>query len=264
MKDNALQVYQIQYTNPYTFNQSPNGTAPINVNATPFVSVGPQPGALMAAINALLSTAQPAQPTTNNVKVFLRQYKTNGMVTNTGNCDVHLRIIRFKVRKLISSNDYGSINTLLQSGTPTLSALGYASLTTSQTAQRHLKFTTTKVKILRAGQTMRYKYGIKYRAPKMITKDQEADSAYLLSPMNRGIIFQMLPGFVSYGSSATGPVTGGAPVPIALQFNEIDYYSMYFNGITQPQSQFTPATPPSSTYQGFNYANNGRLYPAQM
>jgi hypothetical protein len=189
-----------------------------------------------------------AGSTSSDAKVYIRQRKISGILTNHTNSPVYVQRISFWVRKNINASEYPSIYSILTTDTPSGRNPGMA-LTTSANAQRLLKFGKTKVYYMPCGSMRRFKLNQKYYAPRLYNQDIENDyEKYSFLRGNKGYIFRVQPmPMTNYSGPTSNPLVVGTywnnwNVSIRMTY----YASCYLNGDNNPTSLFTPWTPVGS------------------
>lgn len=120
-------------------------------------------------------------------KVFLESSIANARMFNNSNIPVVVRLVYYVVRKDIPATSYPDLETLLTDGAPQLTSIGGGDPLTSNAAQRYLKWTKMKKKILYPAKMMMWK--CKGRGHRFISGDYDGDSsAYFNVKGNRGVL----------------------------------------------------------------------------
>lgn len=185
---------------------------------------------------------------TNDAKCYLRQSKKDYFFRNgAGPC--WLRLVSFRVRRNISITDFSSFLALLNTDTGIQATTWAAPLTTSNAAQRFLKFGKTKLVKMAQGATYHHKINVKFGS-KLIDENLDANLLYLGTRITRGFICQLIPAPVLRVDNAATPTsyTGMAPTAYEMDILEQEYVSGYYLGNSDPNVVHTNMAAATGTF----------------
>lgn len=200
-------------------------------------------------------------PTTDS-KCMIRQNKMDLYMHNETNTPIWLKATYFRCKKAISAAEFPNWTSLLEA--QAIPSGNYcAAVTTSNVAQRYLKFGKTKLKTIPAGHIYHMKLNCKYGA---LTTTQEdwADTSLLGTKMTCGVILKVIPPPHLWYNNAPASATTYMQVPTPqgwkLTIIGMEYVSGYSNGLTNPNSTYytlpTPTTPATQLYQTREYGTD--------
>jgi len=218
-----------------------------NISSFGDIMVGVTSGVQIYTVGAPqeLNTIVPYPFNTTDGKVYLRQNKKDYFVRNNS-VPGWLRLVFFRVRRSAALANYATWLNLLGDQNITLSNWA-APLTTGNPAQRYLKFTKTKLKLLKQGACYHFKVNLKFKSPRAISQDVEVDTTQLGTRITRGVIMQWIPAPVVNINDGANPTsyTGMRPAPYELEILEQEYVSYYNLGENDPTVQMTSLVSPT-------------------
>lgn len=239
---NGLQVFQTTRSLTNKFQQSPAGTLPIattTASGPTFISCG-SASQYYDMINALSLSA-------DDVKVYMRQIRVLGVMCNNSNTPIFVQRTKFVARKNIPQSEFSNFGALFNSNpdptNPTPINEPMIDYTTSNTAQRYLKYLGVKYMKMPCGSMRKIKLMKKWRTPKLITRDIEGD--YTKYFMLKGQVvygFKVIPFIVPHpiGTFPSQDFTNHSWGSWLLTFRIAEYYSAYQMGRNDPNSSFVP------------------------
>lgn len=124
--------------------------------------------------------------TTHDAKVYLRQSKKDYYIHNNAE-PCYIKVTRFRVRKNISVSDFASYTALLNRDAAIQTTTYAQPLTTSNAAQRYLKFGKTRLIKLNQGALHHLKMNAKFGC-KLVDENVEANTLYIGTKITRGMI----------------------------------------------------------------------------
>lgn len=196
-------------------------------------------------------------------KGYLRQYKVWTMMRNSLNVDLMVQVLYFRVRKNVTADSWSSMLQLFGSNAYVLGEYPYFKPTLSNDAQRYLKFGKTKYIYLPPNRTRRISMGVKYRQPRLVTRDVEGNPQYLATGISKGYLIIPMPVPVGRQLSSTviQPVAP-YPSPVRLEIFTGFYISGYeFDGeANNPENVVTVPSPGVGSYS----LNQYNVYPSQI
>lgn len=211
----------------------PTNAAPTPITASSFYWTCYDPISIHAAIIATGATYV-------DQKYYLRQCKTYGMIYNHSNEDVWIHTIKMYFRTRIDSADYANVNAILNQATSINAGVTWdAPLTTSNVAQKLLKFGKSKYRKVLAGKTIRFRIGRKWKSPKMIDNAREADPAYISNKGTMVYYCKVVPTIAGYSAAANGVPSQVGPQAFNVLSTAYSYVSLYQVGLNNPQAYFT-------------------------
>lgn len=231
---NALQVHQAQSFVSMNNQNSLSGTPPnsVGVNGTQIFTVG-DPADLQQAFSSLFG----ALP--QDYKVFLRQQKLYVIGHNHGLEPFLVTMVHFRVRRQICGDDFSNYTNLFQNQSISMQSWN-AVKTTSNPAQRYLKFTKTKKKIVNPNQMIKFKISTPRYRGRPVSGDVELNTLYIGTKITRGVLIHVdpipQPFITGTGTSGNYVVTSVCPALYQLNLHLNMYTSMYGMGFNDPQS----------------------------
>lgn len=229
---NGLQVRQIESQDFSQFKQPPGGTSFVTPDAQPLAAPiyisNYRPNQLAAAMTA---------PTLDS-KIYLRQQKVNGVFTNQSNTPVYITMLRGVVRKNIPQTEFSSWNAIFanQAISPNTPIMA---VTTSQIAQRYIKFISTKVKYMPSGAMRKFKLNKKFYTPKLINTEIEVDTLNYFAIKGSQVLMLKVTPVPRLHYSGTPPgntPTGQSWGSWDINARWVTYTSFYVNGLNDPTS----------------------------
>lgn len=245
----GLQVDQNARALTNSFQQSPSGTAPIDTTSASgptFISCGSpvQYSQFIQKITAIVDN-----------KVYMRQMRVRGVMFNQSNTPIYVHRFKFVVKKNIPLSEYTNFGQLFGAnipGTPINQPL--VDYTTSNTAQRYLKFLGTKYIHMNCGALRRFTINRKWRTPKVVTNEIEGDLLNYFALKGQVVYaFKVIPSLLINTTGTFPNQTLGTPFfgSWCLLFRVVDYTSGYQIGLNDPNSTYSPVTLNPATQRSY-------------
>lgn len=191
-------------------------------------------------------------------KYFLRQQKLQMVWSTPDALPIMIRATYFFVRKNIAISEFSSLDSILIASSPDIST-GFTLPTTSNTAQKYIKFGKTKIFHLDRSRNRVITLRTPKYSSKKITREIEGNPNLLATPLTRGIIFQVYgsPVHNRAANTASGfyplssnPITGIGWSGYSCSLITNLYTSFYQIGINDPSSTFSNSASFSGIQQG--------------
>lgn len=225
------------------FVQTPVGSTPSLTLGTPYITYVGEPTLLKTQINNIITVLNPAPANiTPDTKIYLKQDKVSGFVTNHSNVPITIQVTKAYARKQVAKSEFSTVPILLDSDNA-MANYPFVPLTFSNTAFRNIKFGKTKMMTLQPNQRKRYKLSVKYRTPKLITTAIDLNTAMLLNKWTRMLMFKVIPQLQVGGASGFT----GMPGSFCLSWTETAMTSFYLDGYNNPQAFLAPLYNASSS-----------------
>jgi len=190
-------------------------------------------GEANTSASAILSVFTPASPqvlnaagvltSSQDTKVYIEKASAQLRVINSQNYPVVCRLVYFRVKKNIPISTYPTLSTLLADGTPTLTGLATGDFLTSNAAQRYLKWTKFKTKVLYTNRLLMF--SVKQKLRKFTTGDIEGNIGFIGYRGMTGCILWVdgvpVEG-ASGGQVAPGPVAVEMTVAYKISYRTVD------------------------------------------
>lgn len=176
-------------------------------------------------------------------KFYFRQEKLTGMMHNQSACDVFVDLQYIHCRRNILKGEFPTLGNLLQDNAIS-PAYWLTNVTSSNTAQRYLKFGKHKRFIMRSGHLRKFSLrSKKYPGNKQISQDVEGNSLFLGTKYwTRWCWIKCTPAPWTYYNTVSNPPTiDPSPIVQPVQLNVVlsRYTAWYQVGVNNPASVYS-------------------------
>ena len=231
---NGLQV--LQTTEYYWATTAPATTAPAGYRQTAGVTD-------MSICNPLYlkNDIWDPSPMSSDAKLFFRQEKLTGMIYNNSPSNIFVDLYYMVARKNILRAEYGSIEALLSDNAVAVN-WWLTSPTTSNTAQRYLKFLRHKRFIMKTGAIRKFSFrSKKYPANKQISQDVEGNGLFLgIKGFTQWCFVKMTPPPFTYYNNTTTQFDGSPTLQSATAHFVLSRYTSWYRlGNNDPSSVYS-------------------------
>jgi len=188
---------------------------------------------------------------TLDTKFYLKQVKNYGIITNNSNVPIRLMRMSCVSRMAIPFSEQPNINQMLNQDTYDCSITWLGPITTSNRAQRYLKFLKTKYYSLQPMQMLPFKMNKKWKNSRLINKDKEGDDANYLTNKGQLIYYwKIIPNIQQYHGTAAGQVSGIGPAEFSVNVAGTVYLTYRYPGQNDPQTSISEVPMPTAAETG--------------